>query len=245
MSTPDEPARKSQPNWLLPLAGVAAVVLAAGLYWSQTRQPAGPPATTVAVTSPASETAAGVPDFPLAELLVPGPLPDNVLGNAKAPVTIVEYASMTCPHCANFHTTTFKELKTKYIDTGKAKLIFREFPLDNLAASVSLLSRCVEPSKFFGFIGVMFENQQVWAYGEGDPRPRLLVLAKQAGFTEESFNKCITDQAMLDKVVAVRQRADDVFKVGSTPTFFINGHLLKGGGDLAEFETLMAPYLPK
>ena len=121
------------------------------------------------------------------ELMRPGPLPDLVLGKADAPVTIIEYASMTCPHCANFHKTTYPALKTKYIDTGKVRFIFREFPLDELAVAASMLARCAGGEKSIALIDVLFASQDKWAVRE--PIPVLLQIAKQAGFTEKSLRR--------------------------------------------------------
>ncbi len=162
------------------------------------------------------------------ELMKPGPLPDLVLGKADAPITVVEYASMTCGHCANFHTKVFPALKEKYVDTGKVRFIMREFPLDNLAAAASMLARCAGEGKTFPLISVLFAKQDDWAFVKGDPRPELLKFAKQAGFTQESFEKCLTDQKLLDDISAVRTRASDTFGVNATPTFFVNGKKLNG-----------------
>jgi protein-disulfide isomerase len=169
------------------------------------------------------------------ELMKPGPLPDLVLGKAEAPITVVEYASMTCGHCANFHTKVFPTLKEKYVDTGKVRFIMREFPLDNLAAAASMLARCAGDGKTFPLISVLFAKQDDWAFVKGDPRPELLKFAKQAGFTQESFEKCLTDQKLLDDISAVRSRAADTFGVNATPTFFVNGKKLNGVA-LEDFE---------
>jgi protein-disulfide isomerase len=177
------------------------------------------------------------------ELMKPGPLPDLVLGNADAPITVVEYASMTCGHCANFHTKIFPTLKEKYVDTGKVRFIMREFPLDNLAAAASMLARCAGEGKTFPLISVLFAKQDDWAFVKGDPRPELLKFAKQAGFTQESFEKCLTDQKLLDDISAVRARAVDTFGVNSTPTFFVNGKKLTGGGTFDDFEKAFDPIL--
>ena len=119
-------------------------------------------------------------DPTMEELMRPGPLPDLVLGKADAPVTIVEYASMTCPHCANFHKTTYPALKTKYIDTGKVRFIFREFPLDEVAVAASMLARCAGGEKSMALIDVLFASQDRWAVR--DPLPALMQIARQAGF---------------------------------------------------------------
>ena len=184
----------------------------------------------------------GPAEVSLDELMKPGQLPELSLGKADAPITVVEYASMTCGHCAHFHNTVFPLLKEKYIDTGKVHFIMREFPLDNLAVAASMLARCAGGEKTFPLISALFAKQEEWAFVHGDPRPELLKLAKQAGFTKESFDKCLTDQKLLDDVVAVRTRAADTFGVDATPTFFINGKRLAGVG-LEDFEKAFAPIL--
>jgi protein-disulfide isomerase len=186
--------------------------------------------------------AAGPSEVSVEELMKPGPLPDLILGKDDAPITIVEYASMTCGHCANFHNTVFPVLKEKYIDTGKVRFIMREFPLDNLAAAASMLARCAGGEKTFPLISVLFARQEEWAFVRGDPRPELFKFAKQAGFTQESFDKCLADQKLLDEVTAVRTRGTDTFGVSSTPTFFINGKKL-AGGSLEDFEKAFASIL--
>lgn len=156
------------------------------------------------------------------ELLKPGPLGDKILGDADAPVTIVEYASMTCGHCANFHKSTYPLLKSEYIETGKVRFVFREFPLDAVASAAFMLARCAPAEKYFDVIDIMFEQQRTWAFTE-NPYNALLNFSKQVGFTQESFEKCLTNQGLLDAVNAVRDRGANEFGVTSTPTFFING----------------------
>ena len=180
-------------------------------------------------------------NIPLPELLVPPALGDRSLGKDDAPVTIVEYASMTCPHCAQFHETTYPELKKRYIDTGKVRFIFREFPLDPLAAGASMLARCAEKDKFFPIIETLFQMQRTWAVEK--PIPPLLAIAKQAGFTEQSFNACLSDQKMLDAMQEEQKRATDKFKVSSTPTLFINGKMQKGGITIDELAKVIDPLL--
>lgn len=189
----------------------------------------------------ASATAAG------GELMQDQPLPDMVLGSPDAPVTIVEYASMTCGACANFHKLVYPELKSKYIDTGKAKLILREFPLDRIAAAAFMLARCGGEQRYYPIVDALFETQKSWAFGEGDATPRLMQFARQAGFSEEEFNKCVGDEAQLKRVAAVRELAHTKFGVESTPTFFVNGKKIDApqGVDFKLLETEMAPYLDK
>jgi len=175
------------------------------------------------------------------ELLRPGPLPDLVLGKADAPVTIIEYASMTCPHCANFHQTTYPALKSKYIDTGKVRFIFREFPLDEVAVAASMLARCAGGDKSIALIDVLFGSQDKWAVR--DPLPALLQIGKQAGFTQASFDECLKDQKLYNNILAMRERGAKEYKVESTPTLFVNGKMVKGGVSLEELEKVMAPLL--
>ena len=175
------------------------------------------------------------------ELMRPGPLPDLVLGKADAPVTIVEYASMTCPHCANFHKTTYAPLKEKYIDTGKVRFIFREFPLDDLAVAASMLARCAGGEKTLALIDVLFASQDKWAVRE--PLPALLQIGKQAGFTQATFDECLKDQKLYDNILAMRERGSKDYKVESTPTLFVNGKMIKGGVSIEELEKVMAPLL--
>jgi protein-disulfide isomerase len=177
---------------------------------------------------------------PLTELMAPGPLGEMSLGDDKAPVTIIEYASMTCPHCAHFHETTYQELKTKYIDTGKVRFIFREFPLDQLAAAGFMLARCGGKERFFPMIEILFHQQKDWVIQR--PLQPLMAIAKQAGLSEQAFNECLKNQQVLDGIEEVRQRAVK-FGVQSTPTFFINGKLFRGAVTMPEIEKEIAPYL--
>jgi len=180
-------------------------------------------------------------DASVEELMRPGPLPDLAEGKADAPVTIIEYASMTCPHCANFHKTTYPALKTKYIDTGKVRFIFREFPLDELAVAASMLARCAGGEKSIALIDVLFASQDKWAVR--DPIPALLQISKQAGFTQASFDQCLKDQTLYNNILAMRERGSKDYKVESTPTLFVNGKMQKGGVSIEELDKLIAPML--
>jgi protein-disulfide isomerase len=192
-----------------------------------------------------AQQAKGPAEVPVEELMKPVGLPDLALGPADAKVTIVEYASMTCGHCAHFTTDVWPKLKEKYVTTNKVRYVFREFPLDNLAAAASMLARCTGNDKAFPLIEVLFEKQKDWAFGEGNPVPRLFELAKQAGFTQESFDKCLTDQKLLDEITAGRTRASDVFGVSATPTFYVNGKKLDGSPTLEKFDQMIEPLLAK
>jgi protein-disulfide isomerase len=187
----------------------------------------------------------GPAEVPVEELMKPGALPELTLGPADAKVTVVEYASMTCGHCAHFAKEVWPEFKKKYVDSGKIYFVFREFPLDNLAAAASMLARCTGGDKTFPLIEILFEKQTEWAFGEGNPVPKLFEIAKQAGFTQESFDKCLRDQKLLDDITAGRSRAADVFGVSATPTFFINGKRLQDAPTIAAFDKMIEPLLAK
>jgi protein-disulfide isomerase len=171
----------------------------------------------------------------IADLMQPSPLGDKTLGAANAPVTIIEYASMTCSHCADFENNTFPLLKSRYIDTGKVRYILREFPLDPLAAGGFMLARCAEGDKYFPMVETLFKEQAKWAFVQ-NPIPPLLEIAKTFGFTKESFEKCLSDQKLLDSIEEVRSRAAQKFGVNSTPTFFINGKMIKGAISMDEMD---------
>ena len=175
------------------------------------------------------------------DLAVPGPLGEVAQGPADAKVTIIEYASLTCSHCAAFHKETYPELKKRYIDTGKVRFIFREFPLDPLAAGAFMLARCAGEGKFFPMVEMLFEQQNTWAIRQ--PLPPLLALAKQAGFTEQSFNACLQDDKLLKQVEEIRDRGSKEYGVASTPTFFINGKKETGALTIEQFDKLLEPLL--
>jgi protein-disulfide isomerase len=189
---------------------------------------------------------APVPDANLlAELAKAGPDGDVVLGSDKAPVTIIEYASLTCPHCAHFSAETFPELKKRYIDTGKVRFIFREFPFDKLAAAAFMLARCADKDggsdKYMAVIETLFAKQDEWV--NDHPLAPLQNIAKQFGFSEDSFKVCLTNQKVLDDIEVVRNRAVDKLGVNSTPTFFINGKKLVGDMPIDTMAKEIDPYL--
>lgn len=191
-----------------------------------------------------AQRAQGPAEVPVAELMKAGDLPDLAIGPEDAKVTIVEYASMTCGHCMHFHTKVFPELKKKYIDTGKIRFIFREFPLDARAFAASMLARCAgSTEKSLALVSALFETQETWAFVKENPTPKLFEIAKQAGFTQESFDKCLTDQKLLDQLTAIHTRANTVFGVNATPSFFINGKRLQAAPSIEEFDKVLEPLL--
>jgi protein-disulfide isomerase len=190
-----------------------------------------------------AQRAQGPEEVPVEELMKAGDLPDLAIGPDTAKVTIVEYASMTCGHCMHFHTAVFPEIKKKYVDTGKVRFVFREFPLDARAFAASMLARCAGPEKALPLIDALFHTQADWAFVKTNPTPKLFEIAKQAGFTQESFDKCLTDQKLLDQLTAIHARANETFGVNATPSFFINGKRLQAAPSIEEFDKVLEPLL--
>ncbi|MGI9352646.1 MAG: DsbA family protein [Rhizobiaceae bacterium] len=162
----------------------------------------------------------------LSTLMDPGPFGEHIIGDPEAPVTIIEYASMTCPHCRAFHINTFPAIKEKYIDTGVAKLYFREFPFDPAAAAAFMLAECAGEEKYFSMIDILYEKQSTWSRGK--VVEELFKIAKLAGFTQESFSACLKNQELLDNVLSIQKKAAEDYGVDATPTFFINGTKYSG-----------------
>ena len=226
----DPATRLSRRHLLTLMGGIAVVGVAAA--WGLNR-----PAAAQRKKGP------GPSEVSVEELMKPGPLPELVLGKDDAPITVVEYASMTCSHCAHFHNTVFPAFKEKYIDTGKVRLVFREFPLESLAAGASMLARCAGGDKTLPLISALFHTQETWAFVRGDPRPEMFKVVKQAGFTQESFDKCLADEKLLENIASIRTRASEEFGVNATPTFFINGKKMNAAATLEEFDKAFTPML--
>ncbi|WP_048646060.1 DsbA family protein [Nitratireductor soli] len=192
--------------------------------------------TTAAVEAPAST---GTVD--MAKLLEAGALEEKALGEENAPVTIVEYASMTCSHCASFHANTYPALKEKYIDTGKVRFIMREFPFDPRAEAGFMLARCSD-DRYFAMVDVLFKQQNNWAPVQ-DAQAALLKIAKLAGFSQETFEACLTNQELLNNIRSVRERGANDFGIDATPTFFINGKKYSGAMSIDEVSAVVDPLL--
>ena len=227
-SSPPQPGQYSfRPIWLAIIGVLAAAAIAAGIvYYRGGFDQAGAGSTKK--------------DPDVAELMAPGPLEDIVMGKPDAPVTIVEYASMTCPHCAQFHTAVLPQLKAKYIDNGEVRLILREFPLDGLAVAAFMLARCAGPDRYYPIVAALFETQGTWAVPGTEGKDKLLLIARQAGFSKETFDQCLADKKLFNKIVAVRQQANEKFQVDSTPSFFVNGKRMKGDHQLKDFDAALA-----
>jgi protein-disulfide isomerase len=179
-----------------------------------------------------------------ADVAKPVSLPDMALGPADAPVTIVEFASMTCPHCAAFNAAVFPKIKSEYIDTGKVRYIFREFPLDVKAVAGSMLARCIakdDAGKYFAVVDLLFKQQNEWVVK--NTTETLARIGKQAGLSQQAVEDCLKDQALMDKIAADQKYASEVLKVDSTPTFFVNGEKIKGETSFEEFDKKIKSFL--
>jgi len=218
------------------LIGAAAVVIVAvggGLYYHFSRSSTvldQAAITTGAASTNASATAAAgaaPANVATSDLMVPGPLGEMALGDPKAPNVIIEYVSMTCPHCQRFHTSIYPKIKSQYVDTGKVYFVLREYPLDPLAAAAIVVARCAPKERFFPLVDLMYDHQDQWAFVD-KPVDALFNLVKQAGFSRPAFDACLTNQPLLDGVNWVQDRAQKQFGVNSTPTFFINGKKVAG-----------------
>ncbi len=169
-------------------------------------------------------------------------LAERVLGDPNAPVEIIEYASMTCPHCAAFHNDTMGEIKKKYIDTGKAKLVMRDFPFDRLGAMAAMMARCANPDRYFQFIDFLFKQQASWSRSQ-DPVGALAKIGKLGGLSQADFDACMSNEELLSGMLASRVEAVETYKVNSTPTFFVNGEKITGNQPLEVFETAIEDQL--
>jgi protein-disulfide isomerase len=160
---------------------------------------------------------------------------DKSLGEANAPVTVIEYFSLGCPHCRHFHEDILPKLKTEYIDTGKVRLVFRDFPLDGVSYGAALLTRCMNDLAYFPMVDTLFAQQDTWHVQNGIDQVK--TIAKSAGLDDAAFNACLNDQATKDQIKAGQDEAANTLKVDSTPTFFINDRVLKG---VSEYEAFKA-----
>lgn len=221
------------------LAMILGLLLAAPVPLLAQDTQANPPA---AAEGAEEEVAAGPAEVPPDALLkANGDLPDIVIGKPDAKVTIVEYASLSCSHCANFHNKVFPDLKAKYLDTGAARLIVREFPTSERALVAHMLTRCAAPDKAPALLTEMFHKQEEWAFADTDPTPKFKEYAKTTGgMTDEAFETCTKDQKLFDKMVANFTAAGDKFGINATPTFFIDGKRVNDAATMETFDKLLA-----
>lgn len=176
-------------------------------------------------------------------LETPNPLGEIVMGDPDAPVTIVEYASLTCPHCGAFHNEILPILDEEFVKTGKVKFYFRPFPFDGVATAGAMLVQCSAPNRRVGFLKVLFERQSQWLMSS-DPVEDLKRISKQAGLSETDFQVCLKDERILNGIRAMQKAADEQLGVNSTPTFFINGEMLRGHQPVDVFRKAINDQLP-
>jgi protein-disulfide isomerase len=167
-------------------------------------------------------------------------LGDATLGSAEAPVTIIEYASMTCPHCAEFHRSAMPTLKEEYLETGKARLVYRDFPLDALALKAAMVARCGGSDRYFAFVDVIYGQQQQWARA-ADPVAALKQLVAIGGLSPTEIHACLADKALEDTVLRNRLTGQNEHEVESTPTFIVNGRKHVGLDDPDEWRRILDP----
>lgn len=172
-----------------------------------------------------------------------GEVREHVLGDPEAPVTIIEYSSLTCPHCAAFHADTLPAIKERYIDTGMAKIVYRDFPLDQNALNAAVIAHCAGPDRYFVFLEALFGSQQRWARS-ADPRESLIQLAGLGGLPREQAEACLADEAMQDAVLQTRLDGQAEHQISSTPSFVVNGQLVSGNRTVDEFATVIEAALP-
>ncbi len=169
---------------------------------------------------------------------------EQALGDPDAPVTVIEYASLTCPHCADFHKETFSALKERYVDTGKVRYVFRDFPLDQRALDAAVVAHCAGPEGYFDFLNVLFESQETWARA-ADHVPTLVLLAKLGGLPEERVRACLADEELQNAVLQQRLEGQNEHDIRSTPSFVIGGKTYAGNRGIDEFAKLIDPLLPE
>jgi protein-disulfide isomerase len=221
--------------WLAFLATVVIAVGGGAWWYTQNRATPTAPIASSAISTPAPASTATPAATATQGAAATLSSDDLLLGNQDAPVTIIEYASLTCPHCAAFEKETLPLIKKEWIDTGKAKLVFRDFPLDGSAIKASLVARCAPPDRFYGFLEVLFGSQENWAR-QGDPTEALGRIAKLGGMDDDKFRSCLKDDALQNKILASRLQGEKEFGVSSTPTFFINGTKLVGSQPYEKFD---------
>jgi protein-disulfide isomerase len=186
-------------------------------------------------------TGAAAETLPVDLIMTPGPLADIVIGAKGAPVTIVEYAALTCPHCEHFHSAIYPALAAKYIEPGKVRFIMREFVLNALDTAGWMLARYLGDDKRTALVDLLFDKQEVWVHD--NPINDLFAVVSQAGFTQETFDRCLKDQQLYDAVVQTAKFAEEKLGVDSTPTFFINGTRVSGAEPIEEFDKIILPML--
>ena len=230
-----------------------AAILVASYFFLGTQKPGSEPVPAMAASPAAPSTAPGASTAPAVVAQATPPAPqesgilavtedDRVLGKMTAPVTIVEYASLTCPHCAAFHAGTVPKLKATYIDGGQVRFVFRDYPLDGLALRAAMLARCAPTDRYFPLLDAMFSSQGNWARSS-DPLRALAQIARLAGMPDGQIDSCLKDEAGLNLILARSMEAESDLQVSSTPTLFVNGTKYAGGRTFEELEAIIKPLI--
>lgn len=228
---------------VIAIAAVLVVGLAAMQFTGDEDKPA-PVASTAQQDATAPAPAKPQESATADEIALAGVVADDkVLGDPDAPVTLIEYSSMTCPHCARFHTDVLPQIKAQYIDTGKVKLVLRDFPLNQPALVAAQIAHCLPDDRYFGFVDVVFQTQDAWARSE-DPTAALTRTARLAGLSETQVDACLADKALEERIVESRFKGSDTFEISSTPTFIINGETVLGAQDFEVFKRVIEKHLP-
>jgi protein-disulfide isomerase len=212
-------------NILIVAGGAVAVVAIAAAVYFGTR-PTAPGAAPVPVAATSSDAKSLL-------AVQPG---DHVMGDPKAPITMIEYASLTCPHCAHFNTTELPQIEDKWVKTGKVKLIYRDFPLDQIATKAAQLAECAGNDKYFAVLDMIFRGQGTWAVAQ-DPIAELSKSLRIAGMGDNEVKACLANDAVATGVIN-DYRGGETLGVNSTPTIFINGEQFKGARTMEEFDAL-------
>lgn len=196
-------------------------------------------AMTVSQVAYATSAPAEAPLPPNVSAMISGAMTERVLGDAKAPVTIIEYSALTCSHCADFHAKVLPELKKNYIDTGKLRIVFREFPFNELGMAAAMAARCLKPESYFDFVSAVFLSQDKWMAPGGSPLIRQM--AGFAGLSDDMFKACVSNKALGDHLLQQRVDATTNLKITSTPTFLIDGTLerIVGTQDYSEYAAMI------
>jgi len=187
------------------------------------------------------QLAAVAPAAAEAQIDVESALKERALGDPAAPVTMIEYASLTCPHCAKFHNETFKPFKQRYIDTGKVRWVYRDFPLDGIALRAAVMARCAAEQRYFGLLLLLYRSQADWARA-ADPLAELAKIGVFAGIDQTTFDACMASDPIIDGVLALRQQGAAA-GVNSTPTFIINDKVYTGEHSIEELAAILDPLL--
>jgi protein-disulfide isomerase len=167
-------------------------------------------------------------------------LADRILGDPNAAVTIIEYSSFTCSHCRQFHVEILPKIKKNYIDTGKVKLIYRDFPFDQMGLLATVMARCAPPERFFSFVNVLFQQQGKWSRSK-EPFKALSQIGKLGGLNPSDFEACLKNQALVDGIVEKRLDGQKKFDVKATPTFIIDGdHKIVGSQPYEDFDKILS-----